>query len=156
VTLLQQAIARLNGLSRLAHIGRRSEWEQFRKRCDARRSNDDTRPDVRGVDLANQFATAPARWNNLRTADCNDRINFRLSCLEHFSNRRVLSAKTEAAGSVDTNARVDTTTSGNQSRRNATRYTILARPEFTNKLTGGLNELFVSHWKPLLVMHLEA
>jgi hypothetical protein len=41
-------------------------------------------------------------------------------------------------------------TGANQSRRHATSYTIIARPELTNKLIGGLNEVFVSHVNSLL------
>ena len=131
-------------------VGCPSEWEQFRQSDDVPRSNDDARSHVRSVDLPNEFAAAAARWNNVGTAHCDNRVDFRLSSLEHFGNRGVLSAKTEAAGRVDTNASVDAPTRANQSRRHAPSHTVIARPELTNELIRGLNEVFVSHVNSLL------
>ena len=58
--------------------------------------------------------------------------------------------KPEATGSVDTNASVDVPTRANQSRRHAPSHTVIARPELTNKLIRGLDEVFVSHVNSLL------
>ena len=127
-----------------------SEWEQFRHCHDPPRSDDDARSHVRSVDLPHEFAAAAARWNNIGTTHCDNRIDFRLSSLEHFGNRGVLSARTEAAGSVDTNASVEVPTRANQSRRHATSHTVIARPELTNKLIGSVNEVFVSQVSSLL------
>ena len=68
----------------------------------------------------------------------------------------MLRAKAEAAGCVETNAGVDMAFPADQSRRHAASYTVLARSEFTNELTGCLNEIFVSHLESLLVLCLEA
>jgi len=109
-----------------------------------------TRSHVRSVDLANEFAAAAAWRNNVGAAHSDNRIDFRLAGLEHLGNRGVLSAKTEAAGSVDTNAGVDVPTRANHSRRHPAGDTVIARPELTNKLIGSLNEVFVSHVNSLL------
>jgi hypothetical protein len=131
-------------------VGGESEWEQFRQSHHASRSDDNARSYVRSVDLPNEFAAAAAWRNDAGAAHSDDRIDFRLSSLQHFGNRGMLSAKTKAAGSVDTNASVDVPTRANQSRRHATGDTVIARLELTNKLFGSLNEIVVSHLDSLL------
>jgi hypothetical protein len=81
--------------------------------CESNRANSGESPRASVGKRAFMFGALICRMSSrqraaaerCQAAHSDDRIDFRLSNLQHLGNRGMLSAKTKAAGSVDTNAR---------------------------------------------------
>ena len=116
-----------------------AKWEQFREPSNPTLPDDDPCARVGPVDLPNQFATAAARRENTRLADCDNDVDLRLSCLEHFRYGRVLSAKPETTSRVKADARIRLPGPSEQSRPDSTGHTVLARPKLADELSSDLN-----------------
>jgi len=130
-------------LERKSHVRRTlitvAKWEQFPEPSNLTLPDDHPCARVGPVDLPNQFATAAARRENTRPADCDNDVDLRLPCLEHFCYGRVLSAKPETTSRVKADASIGLPSPSEQSRRDSTGHTVLARPKLADELSSDLN-----------------